>query len=141
MSSYISLPLFAASIGQRLRLEAGRCTACGALEYPQRPVCRSCGGRTFSVERLSGRGSLHTYTVITPGGAPAEFDREQAMTGALAVGIVDLAEGPRLTAQLADIETADLRIGLPVRAVVRRLYDQEGVVRYGTKFVRDDEAS
>ena len=76
--------------------------------------------------------------MIAPGGAPAEFDRQQAMTGALAVGIVDLVEGPRLTAQLADVEVEALHIGLAMRAVVRRLYDQEGVVRYGTKFVPDE---
>ncbi|MCG8595099.1 MAG: OB-fold domain-containing protein [Kiloniellales bacterium] len=138
MTSYVSLPLYAASIGQRLRLEAARCSDCGALAYPQRPVCRSCRGRSFSVERLSGRGRLHTYTVIAPGGAPAEFDRQQTMTGALAVGIIDLVEGPRLTAQLADVEMEALHIGLAMRAVVRRLYDQEGVIRYGTKFVPDE---
>ena len=138
MTSYISLPLYAASIGQRLRLEAARCSDCGAFTYPQRPVCQNCHGRSFSVERLSGRGRLHTYTVIAPGGAPAEFDHQQAMTGALAVGIIDLVEGPRLTAQLADVEVEDLHIGLAMRAVVRRLYDQESVIRYGTKFVPDE---
>jgi len=27
-----------------------------------------------------------------------------------------------------------LHIGMKVRAVIRRLYDQEGILRYGTKF-------
>jgi uncharacterized OB-fold protein len=138
MTSYVSLPLYGASIGQRLRLEAGRCRECGTLAYPQRPVCLCCGGGDFAVERLSGSGTVHTYTVIAPGGAPAEFDEQQAMTGALAVAVVDLAEGVRLTAQLADVPPERLGVGLAVRAVVRRLYEQEGEIRYGTKFVLDE---
>jgi hydroxymethylglutaryl-CoA synthase len=63
------------------------------------------------------------------------------MTGALAVAVIDLAEGVRLTAQIADAPAEGLRIGLPVRAVVRRLYEQEGEIRYGTKFVPDETAT
>lgn len=141
MTSYVSLPLYGASIGERLRLEAGRCSDCGTLAYPQRPVCLHCGGRDFALERLAGKGRIHTFTVLAPGGAPAEFDAQQTMTGALAVAVIDLAEGVRLTAQIADAPAESLRIGLPVRAVVRRLYEQEGEIRYGTKFVPDETAT
>lgn len=135
MSSYISLPMFGANIGERLRLEAARCRACSTLIYPQRPQCPNCGGTEFEIERLSGEGTLYTYTVIARGGAPAEFDDQQTMTGSIVVGVVELREGPRLMAQIADGDPETLAIGMPLRATVRRLYDQEGVVRYGTKFV------
>ncbi len=36
---------------------------------------------------------------------------------------------------LTDVEPKDVRIGMPVRMVFRRLYTQEGVARYGFKFV------
>lgn len=134
MSSYISLPMFGAGMAQRLRLEAGRCRSCGRLEYPQRPQCRNCGHDTFDPEPLSGRGTLYTFTEIARGGAPAEFDDQQTMTGTIIVGVVELDEGPRTIAQIVDADAALLDIGTPVQAVVRRLYDQEGVVRYGTKF-------
>ncbi|QPC43098.1 Zn-ribbon domain-containing OB-fold protein [Kaustia mangrovi] len=135
MSSYISLPIYQTSTGQRLRMEAGRCTACGTLAYPQRPVCASCGADSFETAALSGEGTLYTFTVIARGGAPAEFDDQQTMTGTIVVGVVALAEGPRIIAQLADVDPADLEIGTPLKAEIRRLYDQEGIVRYGTKFV------
>jgi uncharacterized OB-fold protein len=38
-------------------------------------------------------------------------------------------------ARLADCDPDALEIGMKLRAVVRRLYDQEGVLRYGAKFV------
>jgi uncharacterized OB-fold protein len=127
--------MYGAATGQRLRLEAGRCRSCDTLEYPQRPQCRNCGSADFAVEPLSGEGTLYTFTVIARGGAPAEFDDQQTMTGTIAVAVVELAEGPRIIGQIADADPATLEIGTPVRAEVRRLYDQEGVVRYGTKFV------
>ncbi|MBB4285185.1 Zn-ribbon domain-containing OB-fold protein [Roseospira goensis] len=135
MSAYISLPMFGAGTGQRLRLEAGRCRSCAALVYPQRPQCPGCGDDAFDTAPLSGTGTLYTYTVIAGGGAPAEFDDQQTMTGPLTVGVVALTEGPHVIAQIADADPETLEIGMPLRAVVRRLFDQEGVVRYGTKFV------
>ena len=135
MSAYFSLPMYAASSGQRLRLIAGRCQSCGTLAYPQRSVCTACGHRAFDEAPLSGRGTIYTYTIIARGGAPAEFDDQQTMTGRIACGIVELEEGPRIIVQFADWEDADLAIGRPVAATVRRLFDQEGIVRYGAKFV------
>lgn len=134
MSSYISLPMYGASIGARLRLEAGRCAACGTLNYPPRTTCTHCAGSRFTTERLSGRGTIHTFTRIAAGGAPAEFDDQQTMTGEIVVAIVELEEGPRVIGQVTDLGDAAIDIGSPVEGVVRRLYDQEGIVRYGLKF-------
>ena len=57
------------------------------------------------------------------------------MTGDVLCGVVELKEGPRVMVQLADADPDSLEIGMKMRAVVRRLYDQEGVLRYGAKFV------
>lgn len=119
-------------------MTAGKCRACGHLAYPQRQVCTHCGDRAFDLVPLSGNGTLYTYTVIARGGAPAEFDRQQTMTGVIPIGIVELEEGPRVVGQIAIANIEALEIGMPVRAVVRRLYDQEGIIRYGTKFVLRD---
>jgi uncharacterized OB-fold protein len=135
MTSYISLPMYAANIDERLRIIGGTCQGCGQIAYPQRPVCTKCGGDEFEDIPLSGEGSLYTYTVVAGGGAPSEFDDEQVMTGDVLCGVVELKEGPRVMVRLADAEPDDLEIGMKVRAVVRRLYDQEGIVRYGARFV------
>ncbi len=135
MTSYISLPTFAANLDERLRLIAGQCVSCGTLAYPQRPVCTGCGGDRFTDKPLSGEATLYTFTVVAGGGAPAEFDDQQTMTGDILCGVVELAEGPRLMVQIADADPERLEIGMPMRAVVRRLYDQEGILRYGAKFV------
>ena len=135
MTSYISLPTYAANIDQRLRIIAGKCTTCSIILYPQRSVCACCGSETFDSMPLSGLGELYTFSVLHGGGAPSEFDNEQNMTGDVLCGIVHLSEGPRVMARLADIDSSQLKIGLKLEAVIRRLYDQEGILRYGVKFV------
>jgi uncharacterized OB-fold protein len=53
-----------------------------------------------------------------------------------AVALVKLEEGPLITAQLTDVDAADIKIGMPVEMVTRRLRTDgpEGVIQYGYKF-------
>ena len=126
MSAYISLPLYLNSVQSRYSLIAKKCNKCGFINFPPRPVCQICGGMDFSDERLSGKGSVYTYSIIAKGGGPAEFDDQQNMTGAYAVAIVELKEGPRIIGQLTDIDPnpENIHIGMEVSATIRRIYDQ-----------------
>ena len=53
------------------------------------------------------------------------------------MGVVELENGLKLTAQVVDIDFDRLKVGLPVRAEFRRISDdgQAGVIAYGYKFV------
>jgi uncharacterized OB-fold protein len=53
-----------------------------------------------------------------------------------AIALVKLAEGPLVTAQLTDVDAAEIKIGMPVEMVTRRLRTdgEEGVIQYGYKF-------
>ena len=135
MTSYISLPTFAASLDQRLRLAAGTCTNCGLVNYPKRRHCLGCNGTSFAETLLRDTGAIYTFTLIAAGGAPAEFDQQQTLTGAIAVGVIALDDGPRVIGQIVAPHPEALAIGTRVRAYPRRLYDQEGIVRYGLKFL------
>ncbi len=139
MSSYVSLPIFASTLRERYRLEEPRCRSCGTLNVPARMACIECGRGDFNWEKLTGRGRVFTYTVIARGGAPTEFDEQQIMSGSLVVAIVELEEGAKVVGQLTDCDPEEVRVGSPLKAVFRKLYDQEGVVRYGYKFVIDEE--
>ena len=135
MTSYISLPIFSSSIDDRLRLVAGKCSSCGLLAYPKRSVCINCGGDEFINTPLSGEGVLYTYSLVAGNGAPSEFDDEQTMTGDILCGVVELREGPKVMVRLSEVNPDKVEIGMKIRGVVRRLYDQEGIIRYGTKFI------
>lgn len=140
MGAHVSVPMYRRTLGQRLRLEGGRCRRCGRVFFPPLGGCRECGGSLEAVA-LSGRGTVRAVTRISPAGAPPEFAEQASRQGGYTVAIVELEEGPSVTAQLADVPGL-LDIGDPVRAVTRRLYEEEGVIRYGFKFVpaREDTA-
>jgi uncharacterized protein len=124
-------PQYAREIPARYRLEAARCTACGKIAFPARVVCRACKGAAFETVRLSREGKLVTWTVIHVAAAPF------AQGTPYVVGIVELREGVRVTAQIVDCDPAELEVGTELCAVFRRVSaeGEGGILKYGYKFV------
>lgn len=116
-------------IPQRYRLEAGKCSACGHIDFPPRLVCPQCKGRTFTTIKLSDEGTLETFTVIRVGSE--KFSRETPY----AVGIVSLIDGVKISAQIADVDVDSVRIGQKVKVVFRRIQEdgKAGILCYGYK--------
>jgi uncharacterized OB-fold protein len=134
MGAHVPMDDFNATAGNRYRLVGERCTGCGTLHFPPRPTCLECHGTDFEDEPLEGPAEVVASTTIGRGGAPSEFAREQRLTGSYDVAVVELEEGPRVVARLADADPGEADIGDEVEPVFRRLYEQEGAVRYGTKY-------
>jgi uncharacterized OB-fold protein len=105
---------------------------CGTVYFPSRVICPKCR-RKGKLERvkLSGEGKVYSYTVIH---APA-LGFEKVVPYVFA--IIELKEGPRLSAQIIDVEPSEVYIGMPVKAVFRKIQsdDPEGLVHYGFKFI------
>jgi scaffold protein (connect acetoacetyl-CoA thiolase and HMG-CoA synthase) len=77
-----------------LTLAARRCTACGTRWLDPERSCPACGQADGRDLALAGRGRLVSWTVIRV--APARYEAEAPY----AVGLVELVEGPRVTARL-----------------------------------------
>jgi uncharacterized protein len=138
--AHVSAPMYWRSVPQRYRLVGKKCRSCGAVHFPPKALCPACGERSaFDEIVLSGRGRVYSFATIASGSAPPEFADQEKASGPYPIAIVELAEGPRITGQLADVDPKDVRIGMPVRAELRRIYEEEGVVRYGFKFVPEAE--
>jgi uncharacterized OB-fold protein len=75
-------------------LPARRCAECGKLSV-NAAVCRFCGAEGGEPLDLSGRARLLSWTVIRI--PPARYAAEAPY----AVGLVELEEGPRVTARVA----------------------------------------
>ena len=118
-------------IPQRYRLEAEKCGSCGAIAFPPRPICPDCGGRNFAPIRLAESGRLLTYTIIRV--PPAGFEDQSPY----ALGIAELDDGAKLTAQVVDCDFAALQVGMRVRLEFRRISEDgpAGIIHYGYKFV------
>ncbi|WP_423747475.1 Zn-ribbon domain-containing OB-fold protein (plasmid) [Haladaptatus sp. SPP-AMP-3] len=135
MGAHISIPVYERTVGQRLAFEGERCTDCGTVAFPPKGACPDCRNDAFEAVDLSGEGTIYSYTVLSPGGAPPEFAGQAQAEGRYVVAIVELDEGPRITAQVTDVDPTEVAVGMSVSGRIRRIYEEEGIVRYGFKFV------
>lgn len=71
------------------RILARRCKECGAIEFPPRYACNTCGYHETEWIELSGRGLLHT--IILP--ATLNADPWNSKIGPYCYGLVELEEG------------------------------------------------
>jgi len=126
----MSSPNYWREMPQRYRLEAGRCK-CGKVFFPPRLICPTCKGRTFETIRLGGTGKVLTYTVIH---VPATQFADEAP---FAIGVIELDEGVRITAQIVDCDPGVIEIGQPVRVEFRKIQEEgkAGILCYGYKCV------
>ena len=94
---------------RRGELALQRCEGCGERPFPPRAHCPACGGGALVWESVSGRGTLHSYTVAHR--APHPVFAGQLP---LVVAIVALEEGPRLVSNIVDCDPAALSVGQAV---------------------------
>lgn len=95
------------------RLLAQSCRQCETRFFPARPLCPDCLSGDLESFRLSGRGSLHSWTKVHRAGPeiPTPF----------LLGLIDLEEGlGRLTAVIVDAAEERLEIGMPVHLAYLR---------------------
>jgi uncharacterized protein len=80
---------------------------------------------------LAEKGKVMTYTVIRV--PPSQF----ADQAPYAVGIVELEDGVKVTAQIVDCDFDQLKAGMPVKVEFRKISQvgHSGIICYGYKFV------
>ncbi len=122
---------YAREIPERYRFEALKCKKCSKVAFPRRVRCDECGSTEFEKTKLPDSGKVVTYTIIRV--APKEFVDEAPY----AIGIVELEDKTRLTAQIVDIDFEKLKIGTPVKLEFRRIQEagEAGILCYGYKAV------
>ncbi|TAJ45378.1 Zn-ribbon domain-containing OB-fold protein [Methanofollis fontis] len=128
----MSVPRFWRKIPQRYNLEGTHCETCGRYFFPPRNLCPTCRREGRIVDyTFKGTGKIVTYSVIR-----SASDQFAALTPYV-LAIVELDEGARMTAQVVVEDPEEVSIGMPVKAVFRRLgaEGESGVIYYGTKFV------
>jgi uncharacterized OB-fold protein len=87
-----------------------RCPRCGHRQFYPRALCTECGADP-EWERASGRGTVHTFTVIRQNHA-RPFVNELPYV----VAMVDLEEGVRMMGNITGCPPEDVRIGMAVEA-------------------------
>lgn len=89
------------------------CRPCGAFFFYPRALCPTCLSADVEWRRVSGRGRLHTFTIVHRG--PRDFP----LGAPYVLAMVELEEGPRLMTNLVDVpaDPASVQIGMPVEVV------------------------
>jgi uncharacterized OB-fold protein len=99
------------------RLLVQKCAACGYLRWPPGPVCNQCQSREFAWMPMSGTGVIESYATYH-----RALDKRFADDVPYTVGMIELAEGPRLLGRITD-EIDDVQIGRTVHATFEKLKD------------------
>ena len=89
------------------------------------------GNRPGSIPAtLSGHGEVFSFTTMY--NVPQGYEDQKPYS----VALVKLDEGPMVTAQLTDVDARDIKIGMRVEMVTRKLREEgdEGQIIYGYKF-------
>lgn len=109
-------------VGELFRFEAGRCSACGLVQYPPQRICARCRGRDWTpVSLADARGTVFTYSLDYVAGTP---DIPLVHT------VVDFDCGARAMMMLTDRDPAQVRIGMPVEPTFRRVFTADGIHNY-----------
>ena len=118
-------------IPERYRLTGSACETCKTNYFPTRKLCPKCRRKgKIVMKQFSGKGTVYSFTEVTAG--PAGFELEVPYV----LAIVELSEGPRLTAQVVGVSEKDVSIGVPVEMIFRKIMEdsKEGLIHYGYKF-------
>lgn len=142
----------------RYNLLGSKCGNCGQIFFPPEEICKDCHRKSLGKMEstmLNGKGKIISYTIVHEG---ADSFRSQIP---YILAIIEMDEGPRLTAQIVDVPYPDdgnednnqennsinskksnkepfkkLTIGSPVRSVFRKISEdgKSGTIHYGYKF-------
>lgn len=94
---------------KRHELLLQKCQECGHYRYPPGETCPSCLSDKLEWVKVSGRGSVYTWTVFHQAYHPAYKDDIP-----YAVVVVELEEGPRMITNLVNCRIEDIKVGMPV---------------------------
>ena len=107
-------------------------TAEGAILWPPR-FSHLVAGVETSNQPLKREGTIQTWTTLSAAGAPSEFSLRAPLLGGISTVLLHLDDGPKGVFLVVDDEDVDFAMDGKMELVFRRLYAQEGVVRYGLK--------
>lgn len=119
-----SRPFWEATTRQELMLP--ECTACGKPHYYPRAVCPHCLGKSFAWKKVSGRGTLHTFSVVHRG------LKDFPLGSPYVLAIVELDCGVKMMTNLIDVpaDPAQIQIGGAVEVVFETVSEKIALPRF-----------
>jgi len=88
------------------RLIIKRCDACAKVFFPPSYLCPCCWSDKTSWIDSAGKGTVYSYTIMERAPAP-----EFAARVPYVVALIDLAEGPRIMANIVGLRALETAVG------------------------------
>jgi uncharacterized protein len=97
---------------KRHELQIPRCQTCDHIFFYPRSECPRCFATNVEWVRVSGRGRLHSYTIVyQPANAAFRADVPHIYA------VVQLDEGPRMVSNVVQCKLDEVRVDMPLVAV------------------------
>jgi uncharacterized OB-fold protein len=96
------------------------CPDCDQRSFPPRAHCPHCGSAKLEWRKVSGRGTVYTFTVAHRPPHPVFADQCP-----LAIAVVELEEGPRMISNVVGCDPADVEIGMAVQVSFEQIEDSD----------------
>ncbi|MFP6627306.1 MAG: bifunctional MaoC family dehydratase N-terminal/OB-fold nucleic acid binding domain-containing protein [Deltaproteobacteria bacterium] len=101
---------------ERDELLIQKCSDCGELRHPPRPMCPHCQSTRWEGQQSSGRGTVYSYVVL-------HYPKFPGYEFPLVCALVDLEEGTRLVSNVIGCDPQDVHIGMAVETVIEKVDD------------------
>lgn len=101
------------------------CRRCRNVQYYQQATCRECGSDDLEHRPASGRGKVHSFSVVYRAPGPA-FKEDVPY----AVLLVELAEGPRMISTLTGGDPKDVTFDMEVELAFEQVSDEITLPRF-----------
>lgn len=94
----------------RHELQLQRCRACQSFRFYPSPVCWDCMSQEYDWTRVSGLGTVYSFTVV-------HRPPEEAFAADVpyVIALIVLREGPCMMSNIVSCPVDDVYIGMPVR--------------------------
>ena len=117
------------------RMLGSKCKECNTEFFLPVYKCRKCNSEKLADQEMPKEGKIMAYTLsrdIITG-----FEDQEPMI----IGLIELQNGVKMVAQIADASADQLTVGDKVKAVFRRVSvdGEAGQIFYGYKFVKIDK--
>lgn len=101
------------------------CRRCRNVQYYQQATCRECGSDDLEHRPASGRGKVHSFSVVYRAPGPA-FKEDVPY----AVLLVELAEGPHMISTLTGGDPKDVTFDMEVELAFEQVSDEITLPRF-----------
>ncbi len=119
----VSKPFWEAAKQHELQIQ--RCNSCGAYVFYPREACAECLSSDLSWVKVSGKGTVYSYTIAHIPTHPA-FAEDVPYV----IAIIELDEGPYITTNIVGCKLEAVKIDMPVEVIFEDVTPEITLIKF-----------